>query len=761
MALWTPAETTTAWWLDASDAATITLNGSTVSGWADKSGNTKNASQATASKQPAYNASALNGLAAVTPDGVDDYMTAPVIFPGTTPTDYFVIAALKTINIINSGDNTANMFFGQTGSTALNSNVYFNLAQAGESFKSVHDIYPPSGGSLVSSQIITANTNYLIGFGRSGTTRNIFVNGAQTATQTTSEAYSGTTINATNLFMLLGTNNAMNAYVGEIIAIPFPTTELRQILEGYLAHKWGFSASLAADHPYKSAAPTVSEPVVTLSLDQPISLAQIVALSLHQPIALRKLITMGLDQYCGLELAMALIQRCRAMPSVRLSLNQWLRDLRRVNLRLDQHIGVCPQIALALDQHLRMPFSPTLSLHQPVAIADQQIALSLVQPERMDIDGRVSLALGQPCAMTSDAALLQQIGLTVTVGGRIVEPDFVSLKTDDGGGFMVATIRFPDVQQYLPCRIGEAVVITELLDDLPAEVTVLTVETLTNPEEHGSADHILTAISQTVVLDDERLTDDLGPGVAAALMTALVAGYGISLDWQGMPGWPLAAGELVAEDETAYAVLVRLAAASGAFLQSLPDGTTIRLRPEYAVNVGAWPTAATALELNDQDHIFSLDESPDERDGYNSFLISGQSAAAGDYRLEDTAISATVKEVRCYQVPYRAASTIVLGHTGGDWVSIDYLGVHEELIKDEEVVVTAGLGRLQLPYYGGLAWSYKQDGLGTVTAEEDGSLATAQVGDALLDVNYTTKFRKWRLTDPKAESLQIYIDEVI
>ena len=501
--------------------------------------------------------------------------------------------------------------------------------------------------------------------------------------------------------------------------------------------------------------------VVTLTINQPISMAQIVGLSLNQPIALRKLITLGLDQSVGLELAMMLIQRCRAMPSVRLSLNQWLRDLRQVTLQLDQHFGACPQIALTLNQHLKMPFSPTLSLHQPVAIADQQIALSLVQPARLDIDGRVTLALGQPCAITTDAALLQQIGLTVTVGGRIVEPDFVSLKTDDASGYMVATIRFPDVQQYLPCRIGEEVVITELLDALPVEVTVLQVETLTNPEEHGSADHVLTAISPTVVLDDERLTDDLGPGVAATLMTAMAAGYGITLDWQGVSGWPFAAGELVAEDETAYAVLVRLAAASGAFLQSLPDGTTIRLRPEDAVNVGAWPTAATALELNDQDHIFSLDESPDERDGFNAFLVSGQSAAAGDYRLDDTEISATVKEVRCYQVPYRAASTIVLGHTGGDWVSIDYLGVHEELIKDEEVVVTAGLGRLQLPNYGGLTWSYKQDGLGTVTAEEDGSLATAQVGDALLDVSYTTRFRKWRLTDPKAESLQIYIDEVL
>ena len=34
-----------------------------------------------------------------------------------------------------------------------------------------------------------------------------------------------------------------------------PSTADRQKLEGYLAHKWGFSASLPSDHPYKSAPP--------------------------------------------------------------------------------------------------------------------------------------------------------------------------------------------------------------------------------------------------------------------------------------------------------------------------------------------------------------------------------------------------------------------------------------------------------------------------------------------------------------------------
>lgn len=51
---WTPAQISSALWLDAADANTVTLNGSTVSQWSDKSGNGRNATQPTAASQPGY-----------------------------------------------------------------------------------------------------------------------------------------------------------------------------------------------------------------------------------------------------------------------------------------------------------------------------------------------------------------------------------------------------------------------------------------------------------------------------------------------------------------------------------------------------------------------------------------------------------------------------------------------------------------------------------------------------------------------------------
>jgi hypothetical protein len=79
---WTPADlgASLALWLDAADASTITLNGSNVSQWDDKSGNDRHASQATASFQPLYQASP----ARVIFDKTDDVLVTTL--PATTGT---------------------------------------------------------------------------------------------------------------------------------------------------------------------------------------------------------------------------------------------------------------------------------------------------------------------------------------------------------------------------------------------------------------------------------------------------------------------------------------------------------------------------------------------------------------------------------------------------------------------------------------------------------------------------------------------------
>ena len=60
-------------WLDAADASTITLNGSTVSQWSDKSGNGRHLAQSSAALQPAYVTTAINSKPTVSKNIIMHY----------------------------------------------------------------------------------------------------------------------------------------------------------------------------------------------------------------------------------------------------------------------------------------------------------------------------------------------------------------------------------------------------------------------------------------------------------------------------------------------------------------------------------------------------------------------------------------------------------------------------------------------------------------------------------------------------------------
>ena len=76
----------------------VTLNGSTVSAWADQSGNAKDYTQATPGSQPTYNATGLNGRPTLTFDGVDDTLTSALDLPAnsTTPSFLWLLFSMPT-----------------------------------------------------------------------------------------------------------------------------------------------------------------------------------------------------------------------------------------------------------------------------------------------------------------------------------------------------------------------------------------------------------------------------------------------------------------------------------------------------------------------------------------------------------------------------------------------------------------------------------------------------------------------------------------
>jgi hypothetical protein len=239
---WTPAQITTALWLDAADASTIVLNGSTVSQWNDKSGNGRHVVQATAANQPPYDAAGINGKGAL------NITTAPrwLLYSDTSTGAEATIATIGSPVDLTSNSRMAGLV---TTTTSTDARKSFAPASDG-SFR--YDGANNPGVPLPAGTQIRVST-------RTATDAIDWRNGSfgfQATPPTDPIMRNFVAGNAIVLDSLaLGTFTGL---IGEVVVTytAISTTD-RQKLEGYLAWKWGLQANLPVGHPYKDAPPTV------------------------------------------------------------------------------------------------------------------------------------------------------------------------------------------------------------------------------------------------------------------------------------------------------------------------------------------------------------------------------------------------------------------------------------------------------------------------------------------------------------------------
>ena len=241
-----PMVSNCALWLDAADSTTVSLTGSTVTQWRDKSGNGNNTTSIGAAT---YTTSGMNGRPCLS--NITD-ATGPVTNPGSAKISVFVVG---TVPSLSSTYHNAFALNNSVKATAL-----ANFYATGNMFTSYYGgqspprIYGYMGGGNMS-------LSYSGTFGQPMVWEGL-QDGVTTYTYGNGTSYGTTTVSATtysyNAYWIGGPSNIPKwpGYLGEIIVYNRTIlTNERQQVEGYLAWKWGTVTGLPASHPYKTTPP--------------------------------------------------------------------------------------------------------------------------------------------------------------------------------------------------------------------------------------------------------------------------------------------------------------------------------------------------------------------------------------------------------------------------------------------------------------------------------------------------------------------------
>lgn len=242
---WTPANMFPFLWLDAADFSTLTLNSSTVSQWRDKSGNGRHASQATPSAQPQLILNAINNLSTVRFDGIDNFLSTVSLFLAQ-PFHIFIVVRF-------SDEQTYDDYRVPIGG---NDGTFYGLSAVRYGVHLDRRKYINAGASLIEP---TESNPHPTGY----SIYNSFFNGSSSSLRLNSlvlaSGNAGT--NHIDSGLAIGGYGPYQRFKGDICEVILCASDIsipnRQSTEGYLAHKWGLTANLPSDHPFRFTPPLV------------------------------------------------------------------------------------------------------------------------------------------------------------------------------------------------------------------------------------------------------------------------------------------------------------------------------------------------------------------------------------------------------------------------------------------------------------------------------------------------------------------------
>jgi len=256
---WTPAQITTTAWLKG-DADQVTLSGTNVTSWNNKGNGSVDFSQSTSSKQPTYDSTNKFVLF----DGSDDVLQADSLLGVGTPDPILTCVAITNIEDYDGQfGGVAGKFFQIGGNPSGGSNGVWSIAtgsgSVGYNYRFNNGFQSFNNSTLdvdaLTSWQSDATAQYQnMKFFLNGTEKSGTGGSSNTISLSTGTAFTylgGGPGGNSNQFMFA------NIKIYELVCFASGSTSDRQKAEGYLAWEYDLEGSLPADHPYKSAAPTI------------------------------------------------------------------------------------------------------------------------------------------------------------------------------------------------------------------------------------------------------------------------------------------------------------------------------------------------------------------------------------------------------------------------------------------------------------------------------------------------------------------------
>lgn len=245
---WDPTQMTTLAWYDATGGTYITESGGLVDQWDDRSGNGRHVAQ-TGAARPTY------AVDTVSFDGLGQYIfnSSPFMYANGNISVSFV----GTVNqaggadrrLVSERNNPSNApFYGFENNNTDPSQMCNYMRNDGNTAFFNHTAISDTGAF--------DNTQRIYVWGDTGSR----VMGYFNSTGAVHVSYTRAGVLTLNRFSIGGTAGAtpssfIDCDVNELIITDFLDTQSRQLMEGYLAWKWGLEGSLPANHPFRSCEP--------------------------------------------------------------------------------------------------------------------------------------------------------------------------------------------------------------------------------------------------------------------------------------------------------------------------------------------------------------------------------------------------------------------------------------------------------------------------------------------------------------------------